>query len=174
MTGIISDVSLNVTISLVAADDGSGDLSRALAQALESAGVRPQDRGSSGVIRRTGEPDTVEIFATVVADDEQAVTAAVVDALIEQGVNVIDSASHATLVEPEVLSAQGAQYDIATGTLTIETSESEWGDLSIKLLGDGGSITGLMASNKRGRRVEDGLRGLFHIIIRRGGGFTEV
>jgi hypothetical protein len=167
-------VSLKVSIHLLVADVGRPVLSSELInRALHSAGIRPIDQGIRGFSRSADMPGKAKINATVIADDAQAVTAAVVDAFVQQGVQVIEATSNATLVEAKELNARGAHYDIATGTLTVETSGPEWSDLSIKLLRTEDSITGLMVSNTHGR-VEDGLPGLFHIIIRRpAANFTE-
>lgn len=135
-----------------------------------AAGLRDGDSPIKGVSQKGDTAKTVQLQATVIADDEDAVRTAIVRSLEQQGVRVISAKSKSTVGEPKAVNARGVEYDLATGTMTIETGAPVFTDLSIKLVRGKESIVGIMAGNRGGRQVEDSFAGLLHIVIRRPGG----
>ncbi|MGZ4556826.1 MAG: hypothetical protein ACXVXZ_13965 [Mycobacteriaceae bacterium] len=69
-------------------------------------------------------------------------------------------------VDPKI---PGMRYDLGTKTLVIETHEDGWSDVSIALIAGDRPLL-MMVSTRAGGRVEDGMRMVERIIVRRPAG----
>jgi hypothetical protein len=109
------------------------------------------------------------VVAWIIADDPDELLKRFVEALNARGFEVLEADIKSKPVEPHRTNARGVEYDLATGTLTIETHDPGWADVTLALMQTEEYVLGIMASDVGGR-VEDGFPGLQRIVVRRWGG----
>ena len=137
------------TIKLVARTNGHtpAELHSALNAAYEQGSLRKPDFGSGpAMVSPPGDeaPQEVNLFVTVLADDDEELVAAVesvMNSLRLSDVELVGSPMlHASNpVRPVTVTADGVDYDEAAGVLYIDTWAPTWGDLEVRLhpKGDG-------------------------------------
>lgn len=168
------------TIKFVAKTNGrsSHELYSLLTVIYDTASLKKPDFGSGPAVVGPvddASPGTLNLFITVLAEDDDEVVAAAETALNALRVFEIEIVGAPELVsskpvKPRTVTTPGLDYDEAEGVLTIDTWAPDWTDVEVRLHPNGdGRVVLFLVTNERGLRMEQAVLGNT-IKVRRPGG----